>query len=233
LNSLSGVHLVWDWNGTLLDDLPLVVAATNASIAEFGVAPTTAEEHRRDFRRPIAAYYATLLGRPVDEAEYARLDKAFHTAYDAGLAGCALTGDALAALAAWTGTQSLLSMWFHTDLVPAVSRYALDRYFVRVDGLRATVGGGTKTPYLVAHLEAVGLTGADCVLVGDSVDDAEAAEAVGARCVLYAGGFTGLERLRGGRGNGCPGRNRLWETGSPVPRTLLEAVALLHEEPVR
>jgi phosphoglycolate phosphatase-like HAD superfamily hydrolase len=46
-------HLVWDWNGTLLDDLALVVAATNASLATAGGRPITAEEHRRDFRRPI------------------------------------------------------------------------------------------------------------------------------------------------------------------------------------
>jgi phosphoglycolate phosphatase-like HAD superfamily hydrolase len=219
LNSLSRVHLVWDWNGTLLDDLPLVVAATNASIAAYGVPPTTAEEHRRDFRRPISEYYATLLGRAVDEEEYARLDKAFHVAYDAGLAACALTSDALAALGAWSGTQSLLSMWFHTELVPAVTRYGIDTYFHRVDGLRATIGGGSKTPHLVAHLEALGLTGPDCVLIGDSVDDAEAARAVGARCVLYAGGFTGPERLRA--------------TGEPVARSLLEALKLIQEEPVR
>jgi len=206
------VHLVWDWNGTLLDDLPLVVDATNAAIAAYGIGPITAEAHRRDFRRPIADYYATLFGRPVDDEEFAALDKAFHATYSSGLVGCGLVPDALAALGAWPGTQSLLSMWFHVELVPAVARYGLAGYFRRVDGLRAEVGGGSKTPHLAAHLDALGLTGPDCVLVGDSVDDAEAARAVGARCVLYAGGFTGLERLRA--------------TGEPVARSLSEAVVL-------
>jgi phosphoglycolate phosphatase-like HAD superfamily hydrolase len=209
------VHLVWDWNGTLLDDLPLVVAATNASIAIHGVPPITEDEHRRDFFRPIAAYYAMLLGRPVDDEEFARLDKAFHTVYSDGLAACALAPDALAALGGWSGTQSLLSMWFHAELVPAVTRYGLAGYFTRVDGLKATIGGGSKTPHLVAHLDALGLTGAGCVLIGDSVDDAVAADAVGARCVLYAGGFTGYERLRA--------------TGKPVARSLAEAVVLVQD----
>jgi len=208
------VHLVWDWNGTLLDDLPLVVAATNASIAVHGIAPITAEEHRRDFLRPVADYYAMLLGRPVDAEEFVALDKAFHAAYNDGLATCVLAPDAEAALRAWTGTQSLLSMWFHTDLVPAVSRYGLAGYFTRVDGLRANVGGGPKAPHLIAHLSALGLTGPGCVLVGDSVDDAEAAQAVGARCVLYAGGFTDARRLRA--------------TGFPVARSVAEAVELAY-----
>ncbi|GAA1762051.1 HAD family hydrolase [Luedemannella helvata] len=207
-----GKHLVWDWNGTLLDDLSLVVEATNASLASAGGRAVTADEHRRDFRRPIVDYYSFVLGRPVDEVEFELLDGVFHNAYNARLAACLLAADAQNALDAWTGTQSLLSMWFHTDLVPTVERYGLTGRFARVDGLRATVGGGPKAPHLAAHLAALGLTGADCVLIGDSVDDALAAEAVGAKIVLYAGGFTDLDRLRA--------------VGAPVAHSLAEAVAL-------
>jgi phosphoglycolate phosphatase-like HAD superfamily hydrolase len=206
------VHLVWDWNGTLLDDLSVVVSATNTSLALLGGRPVTAEEHRRDFRRPIAAYYALVLGRPVDDEQFAALDKAFHVAYNEGLTTCALSLGAFEALAGWTGTQSLLSMWFHDELIPTVRRYGLVEYFRRVDGLRSAVGGGPKAPHLAAHLAHLGLDGRDCVLIGDSVDDADAAVAVGARVVLYSGGFTDAERLRA--------------TGHPVAATLADAVRL-------
>ena len=205
-------HLVWDWNGTLLNDLTVVVAATNASLAVYGGAPVTAEEHRRDFRRPIIDYYAHVLGRPLNREDFARLDKAFHAAYADGLRSCTLSMGALDALAGWAGTQSLLSMWFHEELVPTVTRYGLDRYFARIDGLREVIGGGSKAPHLVAHLSALGLDGPDCVLIGDSVDDAEAAASVNARCVLYTGGFTDPERLRA--------------VGVPVAESLAEAVLL-------
>ncbi|MBX6357086.1 MAG: HAD hydrolase-like protein [Micromonosporaceae bacterium] len=205
-------HLVWDWNGTLLDDLSLVVDATNAALVAAGGGPTTVDEHRREFRRPVTEYYSLVLGRPVDEEEFARLDKIFHDAYAEGLTTCALAADALDALQSWTGTQSLLSMWFHSELVPTVDRFGLTPYFARVDGNRAAVGGGPKAPHLAAHLAALGLDGADCVLIGDSVDDADAAAAVGARCVLYAGGFTDPERLR--------------RCGVPVAATLAEAITL-------
>jgi phosphoglycolate phosphatase-like HAD superfamily hydrolase len=103
-------------------------------------------------------------------------------------------------------------MWFHDDLIPTVTRYGLTGYFEQVDGLRVAVGGGPKAPHLVAHLAALGRSGADCVLIGDSVDDAEAAESVGARCVLYTGGFTDPARLRA--------------TGRPVADSLADAVRL-------
>jgi phosphoglycolate phosphatase-like HAD superfamily hydrolase len=206
-------HLVWDWNGTLLDDLTLVVAATNVSLATIGGPPITADDHRRDFRRPIADYYGHVLGRPVSRDEFIQLDRLYHDFYRDGLLDCALAADAEAAMRAWTGTQSLLSMWFHEELVPEVTRRGLHALFERIDGLRpGVVGGGHKAEHLAEHLDALGMAAADTVLIGDSVDDAHAASAVGAACVLYGGGFTHPDRLT--------------EAGVPVATSLIEAVAL-------
>ena len=47
-------HLVWDWNGTLLDDLTLVVHSTNHALAMIGGPAVDVDEHRRSFRRPVA-----------------------------------------------------------------------------------------------------------------------------------------------------------------------------------
>lgn len=205
-------HLVWDWNGTLLNDLDLVVACTNTAFAAAAGPVVSADEHRRQFRRPIVEYYAEVLGRVVDADEFGRLDRIFHDAYRLGLTNCALAADATNALRDWSGSQSLLSMWFHDELVPAVSGHGLTGLFRRVDGLRAAVGGDRKAAHLAAHLAALEVDGAAVVLVGDSLDDAEAAAAVGARCVLYTGGFTEPSRLR--------------ESGHPVAESLTEAVRL-------
>jgi phosphoglycolate phosphatase-like HAD superfamily hydrolase len=205
-------HLVWDWNGTLLDDLTLVVAATNACLATVGGPVVTAEEHRRDFRRPVVDYYTFVLGRPVDHDEFKRLDDAFHTAYRLGMATLALTADAHEAMARWPGPQSLLSMFFHEELLVEVTRYGIAARLSRVDGLPGSTGGFRKASYLEAHLTALGIPGSQAVLIGDSVDDADAAAAVGASCVLYSGGFTDAELL--------------YATGRPVASTLVEAVRL-------
>jgi phosphoglycolate phosphatase-like HAD superfamily hydrolase len=205
-------HLVWDWNGTLLDDLHLVVTATNASLASVGGPRITLDEHRRDFCRPLSTYYSNVLGRQISQDEFATLDRAFHDAYRLGLADCNLAADAMTAIGSWTGSQSLLSMFFHHELMPVVARHGLVEHLRRIDGLRDPVGGGPKTPHLKAHLDALSVPGDACVLIGDSVDDAEAAAAVGARIVLYAGGITDLDRLRA--------------TGLPIATTLVEAVTL-------
>ncbi|HTJ32547.1 MAG TPA: HAD hydrolase-like protein [Dactylosporangium sp.] len=205
-------HLVWDWNGTLLDDLKLVVDATNVGLATVGGPVITADDHRRDFRRPILDYYAHVLERPVDQAEFQLLDDAFHDAYRQRIDEVRLVPDALEAMERWTGTQSLLSMFFHDELLVEVERHGIGARLVRVDGLPGTVGGHKKAEYLRRHLDALALDPADVVLVGDSVDDGEAARTVGASAVLYAGGFTDTALLRA--------------TGLPVAFSLVEAVDL-------
>ena len=205
-------HLVWDWNGTLLDDLTLVVSSTNHAFKAIGGPSVQADEHRRQFRRPISDYYAEVLERAVDAEEFERLDGIFHDAYRVGLTTVSLAADATAAIKAWPGTQSLLSMWFHDELIPAVETYGLTGVFTRVDGLRTTVGGDLKAGHLATHLAELGVPGDQVVMIGDSLDDAAAAESVGGVCVLYTGGFTDPDRLRA--------------SGLPVADTLTGAVEL-------
>jgi phosphoglycolate phosphatase-like HAD superfamily hydrolase len=205
-------HLVWDWNGTLLDDLTLVVSSTNEAFASVGARSVDHDEHRRQFRRPVAEFYAEILERAVDEEEFGRLDRIFHEAYRLGLTTTSLAADAMTAIKAWPGTQSLLSMWFHSELVPAVETYGLAGLFARVDGLRTEVGGDLKSGHLANHLAELQVAGDQVVLIGDSLDDAAAAASVGAAAVLYAGGFTHPARLRA--------------AGLPVADTLVEAVEL-------
>ena len=209
---MARTHLVWDWNGTLLDDLTLVVSSTNQTFASIGGRSVYSDEHRRRFRRPVAEFYAEILERAIDEEEFEELDRIFHEAYRVGLTTIPLVADAEAAIKSWTGTQSLLSMWFHDELVPAVESRGLAGVFARIDGRPTEVDGGLKAGHLARHLAELGVAGEQAVLIGDSVDDADAAASVGAVCVLYTGGFTDPTRLR--------------ETGLPVADTLVEAVGL-------
>ena len=209
---MTATHLVWDWNGTLLDDLHLVVSATNAAIASVGGRPVDADEHRARYRRPVAEFYAEMLERAIDEREFGRLDRLFHETYRLGLTSMTLAADAMTAIKSWPGSQSLLSMWFHSELVPAIDTYGLNGVFTRVDGLRTEVGGHLKAAHLAAHLAELDVPGDRAVLIGDSLDDAAAADSVGAEVVLYTGGFTHPDRLRA--------------SGRPVADTLVEAVEI-------
>ncbi|OJF09769.1 HAD family hydrolase [Couchioplanes caeruleus] len=209
---MARTHLVWDWNGTLLDDLSLVVSSSNHTFASVGGRSVDSDEHRQRFRRPVSDFYAEILERAITEEEFEELDRIFHEAYRMGLTTIPLVADAEAAIKSWSGTQSLLSMWFHDELIPAVESRGLAGVFARIDGRPTEIDGGLKAGHLARHLAELGIGGEQAVLIGDSIDDADAAASVGARCVLYSGGFTDPARLRA--------------SGTPVADTLLDAVAL-------
>lgn len=211
-------HLVWDWNGTLLDDNTAVVGATNAAFGEIGLAPITVEQYRETYCVPIPRFYERLMGRLPTDAEWERMDSAFHRHYTAQRDACGLTAGAAELLAQWqlTGrSQSIMSMYQHEELVPVVRGYGIERHFVRVDG-RTGPSGGSKAQYMERHLAELaalgGISPRHTVVIGDAVDDAVAAAHVGAKAVLYTGG--------------SHSRAGLEEAGVPVVDSLAEATAL-------
>ncbi|MFB6784219.1 MULTISPECIES: HAD family hydrolase [unclassified Streptomyces] len=211
-------HLVWDWNGTLLDDNDAVVGATNAAFAEVGLEPLTLEQYREMYCIPIPRFYERLMGRLPTEAEWERMDGIFHRYYTEQRVACGLTAGAAELLAQWQlagRSQSLLSMYVHEQLVPVVRGYGIERHFTRVDG-RTGPSGGSKAQHMERHLAALdGISPERTVVIGDAVDDALAAAHVGAGAVLYTGG--------------SHSRASLEAAGVPVVDSLGEAVELAEQ----
>ncbi|MFF8843259.1 HAD family hydrolase [Streptomyces sp. NPDC015127] len=211
-------HLVWDWNGTLLDDIGAVIEATNAAFAEIGLEQITLERYRELYCVPVPRFYERLMGRLPTDAEWLVMDAAFHKHYWARADACGLAAGAAELLVRRQEaglTQSLLSLAPHEHLIPIVRRHGIEERFVRVDG---RVGASTtgKAEHMVRHLSALeGVTPDRIVIIGDAVDDAVAADHVGAKAVLYTGG--------------SHSRGSLAKAGVPVVDTLEEAVTVAEE----
>lgn len=215
-------HVIWDWNGTLFDDLAIVVEAVNACLRSQGAPSIDAKTYRSRFVRPLNGFYEALLGRPVDDDFLLELDHVFQDAYWDGFDDADLNTEArqaIASVAAAGATQSIASMLWHDMLVPTVRGLGLEEYMLALDGNRGTVGE-TKDQHMVHHVERLrqmypALCGRTMTVIGDIVDDAGAARAADVRCVLYDGG----SQLR----------NALEGQGVPVVDSLLEAVSIAVE----
>ena len=215
-------HVVWDWNGTLLDDLPIVIEAVNASISEFGEGPIDGDGYRDHYTRPVREFYDSLFGRVVTDEEWLRLNALFHHAYfdlarSVGLAPDAVEAMDLVESLGWT--QSLLSMSPQEWLDGIVARLGITDRFGRVDGLTG-VTGGLKDVHLEAHLTGLDVSGPLAVVIGDTPDDVAAARHVGARPILFHGGSHHMDLLE--------------TQGVPIAETLVAAVEIAvspHVEP--
>lgn len=212
---MAVVHIVWDWNGTLLADLPYVLEAVSRSIGRYGLGPIDGDKYRDSFTRPVRRFYDNLFGRPVTDMEWLDLNKTFHDFYYEVVDEIELSPGARSALeeAADLGWgQSLLSMSTHSELVRTVKAHQIADRFKRIDGL-PDANGGLKAVYLKAHLAEMDLDPSTVWLIGDTPDDHDAAVALGARVVLYDGG--------------SHHRSTLDALGVPVVQSLSDALILI------
>lgn len=206
-------HLVWDWNGTVLNDFDVSFRSTNSSFRDAGLPEITTATYRALLRSPIRSFYAAVLDRDPSDEECDFLDRAFHAYYLLCEKKAAPSSGLPDLFRQWHGTgrtQSLPSLFPHHKLVPAVEWHGLTPHFALVQG--ATL------PYpeqkdLAGHLARLKVDPAAAVLIGDLANDAYAADQAGVKVVLYSGGF-------GARAD-------LEATGAPVADSLAEAVDLI------
>lgn len=189
-------HLIWDFNGTLLDDVQLGIDCVNPMLAARGL-PTIPDvnAYREVFGFPIKEYYRRL-GFDFDREDYeTTLAPEWVAHYLAGEPTCPLMPGAyevLQALSARGIPQLLLSATKLDQLTAQVARVGLSDAFEEILGLD-NIHAQSKTHLAIkwqaAHPGAVPL------FVGDTEHDASVAKAIGANCLLYASGHQSRTRL--------------------------------------
>ncbi|MER6190208.1 HAD family hydrolase [Streptomyces cyaneofuscatus] len=213
------VHIVWDWNGTLLDDLDHMVNAVNRCREAIGEPRVDADTYRQKHCLPIRHFHDRLCGRPVTDSEWATVQRTFAEQMAARLPPVRTGAAALLFRIAEQGhTQSLLSLTSDAQLRREVAWTHFDMFFQRIDGRHEP--DTPKSEALRSHLAALGEPDRRrVVLIGDTTDDAEAARTCGVRAVLHTGGFETPENLR--------------TAGTPVVDSLNAAARLAVEQPTR
>jgi Predicted phosphatases len=191
-------YVVWDWNGTLLDDLECAIAATNRLLEEFELPRLTGiDAYHQVFRFPVRDYYADLGFDTADGGNFEAASRRFHQLYLAAARDCELhTGarSTLATLHRAGVTQVLISASEQSNLGGQVAPFGLDGWLTQILGL-GDIYAASKLALARDWLERVGADPDDVLFVGDSTHDFEIANALGAHCALYTRGHQARSRL--------------------------------------
>ena len=191
-------HVVWDWNGTLLDDLDACVAVANQLLAEFGLpALDGVVGYHAKFRFPIVEYYADLGFDTSASGNFEAAARRYMELYGAAAVHCGLHEGATEALAALRDAgvrQVVISASERDNLRVQLAPFGLDAYLDGVHGID-DIYAASKESLARRWLADEGLSGDQVLFVGDSEHDFEIAQAVGARCVLYSGGHHARHHL--------------------------------------
>lgn len=190
-------HVIWDWNGTLLDDLDLCIDVMNGLLQRRGLPLMDRARYHAVFDFPVRAYYERL-GFDFRRDSFEELSVEFIAGYETRRRESRLQPGApevLAALQRAGVTQSVLSAYRGDTLREIVGHFGLTPYFIRLTGLD-NIYAHSKTELGRAWVAELGIPGNDILMIGDTLHDLEVAEAIGVDCVLVAAGHHPAERLR-------------------------------------
>ncbi|TVP79656.1 MAG: HAD family hydrolase [Puniceicoccaceae bacterium] len=208
-------HVIWDWNGTLLNDTWLCVEVLNGLLTRRGRGPITAADYRQNFGFPVIHFYE-YLGFDTDVDSFEQVSREFIADYEARwFEECVLHPEAHAVLQAMTQlglTHSVLSAAKQEALESGIEHYGLSEYFMGLVGTDNIYAQG-KVDRGKHWIEQLAWSPGEVVMVGDTLHDFEVAEAIGSDCVLLAHGHHTPERLAA--------------TGKPVVHSLRELVDVL------
>ena len=191
-------YIVWDWNGTLLDDVPTCVRVMNGMLRRRGLPLLTRERYREIFTFPVREYYR-LAGLDLDREPFEALAVEYIGEYNRRALGCGLYPGAegvLRRLADAGYTQIIASASERGALARQVEARGITAYFQALLGVGDSLGT-TKAGLARDYLRQRGASPADAVFVGDTLHDWEVAAAMGCACVLIEGGHQSRARLEG------------------------------------
>ena len=181
-------HIIWDFNGTILDDVQVSIESANRLLRSHGLPVIhTVEEYRKKFGFPIIDYYRRM-GFDFEVTPYDELAVEWVAYYLEEKKKASVFGDiptVLQRLREKGIAQIILSATETGMLEGQVRELGIRDYFDTLLGL-SNIHAYSKEEigrdWIATHPEAVPL------MIGDTDHDAKVADAMGIDCILLACG---------------------------------------------
>ena len=189
--------ILWDWNGTLLDDVDICISAMNRMLADRKMPIITREFYFENFTFPVITYYEAM-GWDFTKESFANISIEFMANYDALFNSSPLhqnTFETLEYFKEQGYKQIVVSALEHNRLVESLSIHGLDHFFDAAYGIENILGGG-KIHLAKKMIEEQNLIPEQTCMIGDTEHDLEVAQAICAQCILVSHGHHKMERLQ-------------------------------------
>jgi phosphoglycolate phosphatase len=195
--------IIYDWNGTLLDDVAIGLDALNISLVGCGYRPISLQDLRQHYDVPMRNMYIGL-GVPAEliETNYKNLTDPFVEAYLRLGKGARLRPESAALLKEANDNgvrQHILSNHLTSAIWNDMKERSIDRFFTTVianDHLDFGKKALTKGDKLGLYMKNNKLSPDDMVIIGDTPEEMRIARNLGLRSVAVCGGYASRERLQ-------------------------------------
>ncbi len=189
-------HIIWDWNGTMLDDRLLTLSAMNSVLASRNMDELTEDQYLQFFTFPVIEYYRRL-GFDFEKEPFSVSGTEFINEYNARAFEPQLHDgiiDLMDELNKIGVSHSILSASSQKILNTLATHHNIDHYFKAVLGQDNHYAyGKIETGKML--INKLGIAPKNILFVGDTEHDLDVANAIGTHCALLSWGHTSTERL--------------------------------------
>ncbi len=184
--------IIWDFNGTLLDDVKACFDALNVILKAHRCPTIDRDYYRQHFGFPVINFYRALGIPEKTPYDWEALAESFHMRYlfSKHLKLQPGVQQALAYFKSRQVPQGVLSALEEGILEMQLRQFGLSDAMTFIRGSRNYDGASKE-----ATAKSLQLKG-DILLIGDTLHDAEVARAMGWDCILCSAGHQTEERLR-------------------------------------
>ena len=189
-------HIIWDWNGTLLNDVGLCVDIINGVLSKRNLDILTLDKYKDIFTFPIKDYYQKA-GFDFTQYTFEEVGQEWMSEYENRKKECLLhknVEDTLILLKQKNIGQSVLSAYPHNTLIEIISHFNLNNFFSYIIGLD-NIYATSKVDLGKDLMKKISNGKEKTLLVGDTEHDYEVAKEIGADCALVANGHQSKEKL--------------------------------------
>lgn len=190
-------HVIWDWNGTLLDDVELGLATINALLKKRGLPPIEdIGAYREVFGFPVIDYYRRV-GFDFDMEPFETAAAEYIGIYHSDESRFRLfegAAEILASAKEMGLRQVMLSASEINNLRLQTKLFDIEQYFDDILGI-SDIYAGSKIEIGLNYIMRNNIDKTKTVIIGDTVHDHQTAEALGADCILIASGHQPKNKL--------------------------------------
>lgn len=189
-------HIFWDWNGTLLDDVNIVIDAMNSLLKRRKLPLIDIDKYKDIFTFPVKDYYA-LLGFDFDIEPFEKLAIEFVLEVSSEKYQFRLhngVDEVLNFIKTMGISQSILSASQEKELIDVVSKLNINEYFTKVVGLNNHYAE-SKVARGKDLLADLGLEPNEVLLIGDTIHDFEVSKDIGCDCLLICNGHQSYKKI--------------------------------------
>lgn len=181
--------VIWDWNGTLLNDVDYSVEIINQVLLKHNLIKIDLELYRKIFTFPVKKYYENL-GFDFSKNSFEEIGMEFIDQYNKNVGNCQLQDGAIEILSKIKNSsikQVVISAREHTSLLKDIHQFEISNYFNTISGISDNYAS-SKLHLFQEIIEIFGFENNEIVLIGDTIHDYEISQTLKIKFIYYSKG---------------------------------------------